>query len=178
MGAQPGDCMEEGSFRLIKHIEANLSTAMSAEKIAEHFALISQEYPALNIKNLPKHVQDIINDRVFKFELPVLTEAEIWDKIVHSKKPKSGVPGDLPRKLVSEFAPELAAPLTKIYQNIINTQLWPSMWKVEYGIPLQKVNDPIDEDQLRIISLTSYFSKIFEQFVIEWLLYYIGDKID
>ena len=178
MGAQPGDCMEEGSFRLVQHIEANMSTAMSAEKIAEHFASISQLYPPLDINKLPKYVQDIMQDKCYPFELPVLTEAEVWEKIKHAKKPKGGVPGDLPKRLVTEFAPELATPMTKIFQNIINLQHWPSMWKTEFGIPLQKVPHPLNEDQLRIISLTPFFSKVFEQFVIEWLIYFIGDRID
>ena len=37
---------------------------------------------------------------------------------------------------------------------------------------------PITEDELRIISLTNYFSKVFEQFVMDWLMEYVGDKMD
>ena len=177
MGAQPGDCMEEGSFRLVEHIESNMTIAMSAEKIAEHFSSISQQYPPLDINKLPKYVQDIMKDTCYSFELPVLTEAEVWEKIQHAKKPKGGVPGDLPKRLVTEFAPELATPITRIFQNIINRQKWPSMWKTEFGIPLQKVPNPVNEDQLRVISLTPFFSKVFEKFVIEWLIYYIGDSM-
>ena len=178
MGSQPGDCLDEGSFKLAEHLEAKLSLAQSAEKIAEHFAKISQSYLPLNIHTLPKHVKDIMTDQIYPFELPHLTEAEVWHKIQHAKKPKGGVPGDLPKKLVNEFAPELATPMTKIYQSIVHSQQWPSMWRTEYGIPLQKVPDPVNEDQLRIISLTAFFSKVFEQFVIEWLVFYIGDKMD
>ena len=58
MGAQPGDCLDEGSFRLTDHVEANLSLAESAEKIAEHFAAISQLYQPLDISKLPKYVND------------------------------------------------------------------------------------------------------------------------
>jgi hypothetical protein len=49
---------------------------------------------------------------------------------------------------------------------------------VEQGFPLKNVPNPLDEDQLRIISLTPFFSKVFEQIVMDWLLQYIGDKID
>ena len=31
---------------------------------------------------------------------------------------------------------------------------------------------------MRIISLTSYLSKAFEQYVLEWLMKYVGDKMD
>ena len=178
MGSQPGDCLDEGSFKLTDHVEANLSLAESAEKIAEHFAAISQSYQPLDITKLPTYVKDIIEDTIHAFELPTLTEAEVWDKIEHAKKPKGGVPGDLPKKLLQEFSPELAVPATKIFQNIVHTQEWPSPWRLEYGIPLQKVKDPANEDQLRIISLTSFLSKIMEKFVMEWLIFYIGDRID
>jgi hypothetical protein len=66
----------------------------------------------------------------------------VWDKIEHAKKPKGGIPGDLPKKILREFAIDLATPATKIFQNIINKQEWPSTWRVEYGIPLQKVKKP------------------------------------
>ena len=36
-----------------------------------------------------------------------------------AKKPKSGVPGDLPTKIVTEFAPEIAAPAFKIFKSIL-----------------------------------------------------------
>ena len=46
MGAQQGDCMNEGTFRLTEHVEANMSIAMSAEKIVEHFSSIARNtYP-------------------------------------------------------------------------------------------------------------------------------------
>ena len=110
--------------------------------------------------------------------MPQLSEQEVRDQIRKSKKPKSGVPGDLPKKITERFFSELATPMTKIYQNIVSTKEWPRMWKTEFGIPLQKQSNPESEDQLRIISLTSFFSKNFENFVIEWLLKYVGDKID
>ena len=146
MGAQPGDCLDEGSFRLTEHVESNLSIAESAENIAQHFAKISQQYQPLDVSKLPKYVKDIMEDQVYDFELPTFTAAEVWDKIEHAKKPKGGVPGDLPKKILNEFAPELATPATKIFQNMVRKQQWPKQWKKEYGIPLQKVKNPVNED--------------------------------
>ena len=86
-------------------------------------------------------------------------------------------------RLVKEFVPELSCPITKIFNNILKSAKngpakWPIFWKKEYGIPLKKVPEPQSEDDLRIISLTAFFSKVFERFVVQWLLKYIGDKID
>ena len=80
------------------------------------------------------------------------------------------VPGDLPE--------ELAKPVTKVFQTLLASKKWPNSWRTEYRVPLQKVQNPESENQLRIIYLTSFFSKVFENFVIKWLLGYIGDKID
>ena len=177
MGAPPGACNEEGTFTLQNHREQNLSTEESIEQIAQYFAQISQEYPPLDPQSLPQRVRDILNSPD-PLDIPQLSEQEVMEQIRKSKKPKSGVPGDLPKKLTEKFYCELAKPMTKIYQNIVASKEWPVMWCTEYGIPLQKQPNPENEDQLRIISLTSFFSKNFENFVIEWLLKYVGDKID
>ena len=178
MGAQPGDCLDEGSFTLIDHLQAKLTNQESVESIANHFAKISQEYPALEIDNLPQRIKDKINLASDESLIPKLDELQVYEMISKAKKPKSGVPGDLPRTLIKEFCPELATPLSTIYTSIIHSGLWPSSWKVEYGIPLQKVSNPRNEDELRIISLTAFFSKVLERFVMEWLLDFIGPQID
>ena len=93
-------------------------------------------------------------------------------------KTKSGVPGDLPKKIVDSFPEELATPVSKIFSNMLATYSWPASWKTEYGIPLEKVQNTKSEDNVRIISLTSFFSKTYENFVIKWLMKYVADKID
>ena len=65
-----------------------------------------------------------------------------------------------------------------IFRNIVKTGHWPKPWRTEYGTPLQKEVNPVTEDQLRIISLTNYLSKVFEQYVMLWLLEYIGNQMD
>ena len=177
MGAPPGSCESEGTFTLQNHQEQNLSTEESIEQIAQYFAQISQEYPPLDLEHLPQRVCENL-DTSDTSEHPKLSVKDVSEQIQKSKKPKSGVPGDLPKKLTEKFYDELAIPLTVIYQNIIHTKEWPAAWRTEYGIPLQKQANPDTEDQLRIISLTSFFSKNFEHFVIEWLMDYVGDLID
>ena len=178
MGAQPGDCGDEGSFSLQNHLDANLTTEECTEAIATHFSKISQQYPPLNVDSLPPRVQNKLNQPVNPSEIPQLTVEAVYEKIKKSKKSKSAVPGDLPKTLIDECSPDISIPVCKIFQNILNTSQWPKQWRLEYGVPLQKVPNPKDEDQLRIISLTNYFSKVYESFVIDWLMKFVGDKID
>ena len=119
-----------------------------------------------------------INQSVNLCDIPEIPDHEVFEKIRKSKKPKSSVPGDIPRKLVQEFGPELATPAGIIFRNIATTGHWPQPWRVEYGVPLKKVANPDTEDQLRIISLTSYLSKVMEMYVVQWLMEYVGDKLD
>ena len=77
-----------------------------------------------------------------------------------ANKPKSVVPGHLPRKLVTVFCPELAGPICNISNSIMDsskqgTAKWPTNWKLEFGTPLEKISDPQTEYNLRIISLTA-----------------------
>ena len=66
LGAQPGDCSEQGSFSLSYH--SDLSTQESTDRIAQHFARISQEFLPLNIDLLPEDVQSKLrNKKEMKF---------------------------------------------------------------------------------------------------------------
>ena len=178
LAAQPGDHTDEGSFKLSSHQEANITPEESIDRIAEHFSIISQEFAPLNYHLLPPDVQAKVDLPISESDIPDLPDHDVYQKIKKSKKPKSSVPGDIPRKLVQEFGPELALPAGKIFRNIVKTGHWPKPWRVEYGTPLKKVSNPETEDQLRIISLTSFLSKVFEQYVVEWLMKYVGKKMD
>ena len=108
----------------------------------------------------------------------MITEYDAYREIMAAKKPRSGVPNDLPKQMIQEFAPDLALPVSSIVNNIASTGEWPSPWKLEYVVPIGKVPSPETEDDLRPISLTSFFSKVTERFVVRWLMTFIEDKID
>ena len=154
LGAQPGDCTDSQGFTLPTHLDENLSNKQSAEKIADHFAGISQQFSPLNPALLPERVLSKLEE---ESRPPTITESETFDKIEAAKKPKSGVPGDLPCTIIKEFSVELAKPLSIIINNIFRTAEWPADWLVEYVTPLGKVPQPETEDDLRPISLTAFF---------------------
>ena len=157
------------------HESENLSAEQSAERIAQHFALISQEFPPLDVQSLPARVQIKLQ---CVDSAPVITEYDAYKKIMGAKKPRSGVPNDLPKLITQQFAPELALPASRIINSIARTGNWPKQWKLEHVVPIGKIPLPESEDDLRPISLTSFFSKVAEHFVVMWLLGYIKDKID
>ena len=101
LGAQPGDCSsDEGSFTLISHMEENLPKEESAERIAQHFAKISQEFPPIQATLLPDEVKRKVAAPISASDLPEISDYEVYREIRKSKKPRSQVPGDLPRRLI------------------------------------------------------------------------------
>ena len=81
-------------------------------------------------------------------------------------------------RLVKIFPHLLTGPVTKIFNVILSSAVYPSSWKVEHQVPIPKVDLPENEDQLRNIAKTPYFSKVFESFVAEWLLLHIKPYLD
>ena len=175
MGAQPGDCTDSQLFSLPNHQAENLSDQESAERIAQHFANISNEYRPLDLDSLPERVR---NNLASESTPPHISEHQCYEKIVKANKPRSGVPGDLPAEMIKEFSVELSGPLYKVYNNIVQSASWPQQWKIEYVTPIGKIPIPESEDDLRPISLTAFYSKVMEAFVVMWLLEIIGDKLD
>ena len=109
---------------------------------------------------------------------PTVSDYDAYKKIRAAKKPRSGVPNDLPRQIIQEFGPELSKPVGLIIDKIVQTGEWPEQWKLEHVVPIGKIPMPETEDDLRPISLTPFFSKVTEHFIVMWLMEYIRDKID
>ena len=86
---------------------------------------------------LPPDVQAKVEQPISESDVPHLPDHDVYEKIRKSKKTKSSVPGDLPRKIVQEFGPELSSPAGIIFRNIVKTGQWPKPWRIEYGVPLK-----------------------------------------
>ena len=61
LGARPGEFNKTG-FQIPKFSEQNLSNIECAENIANYFSSVSQEYPPLNILNLPPNIQEFLGN--------------------------------------------------------------------------------------------------------------------
>ena len=172
--AKPGD-NPQTTFTLPKHVEDGLSALESSNKICEYFSAISQEYSPLDPETLPTRVQSKLqNDSCIH---PQLEDYIVFEGLKKGKK-TSSVPGDIPKKILEEFLPELTAPVAAIYREVFSSHQWPSSYKKEYHIPINKVPQPLSEDDLRNLGLTPFFSKRLEWFLIQWIWPYISNHID
>ena len=124
-------------FSLPQHNDLGLSDSQSAERIADHFAAISSTYKPIRTEKFSPNLRSILSspDRSL---IPTLSEFQVYTKISKAKKPNSNVPGDLPMKIIKEFACELSYPIMLIYNSILTTLEYPHQWVKEYQIPLPK----------------------------------------
>ena len=95
-------------------MEQNLGPEAAAEKIADHFSAISQEYPPLDTESLPDRVKEKIFHPDVSSHCPVIKEFEVDEKFKKRGVKPSTVPGDIPAKQKIEFSPELAGPCMSI----------------------------------------------------------------
>ena len=85
---------------------------------------------------------------------------------------------DLPNKLRKAFSAELASPVSHIFNSCLNQQIYPTLWKKELVTPVPKILYPKTYKDLRKISSTSDFSKLFEGYLKDWIMMDISHNID
>ena len=103
---------------------------------------------------------------------------EVCKKLLAIKPSKVHGPGNVPCRIVKEFAYELAEPITTIFNTSLRSGIVPVVWKESSIIPIPKIQSPMYEGDFRPISLTPCLSKVLEDFVVTWLIDDIKDKID
>ena len=141
----------EDSFNIHSHLESNLSPLESAEILANYFSAISQEFEAIDEKNFTPDLREKPITADYN-DVPIIEEHIVYKKILSAKKPNSSVPGDLPKKVVTTFAVELAKPGKLMYNAITRAGVYPRQWIIEYQMSNPKLHPPTCEDDLRNIS--------------------------
>ena len=159
---------DDTNFEIPSHVEQNLSAEESAEVIADYFSSISQEFDPIDSSRFTPDLKEKL--QLANEPTPIIEEYQVYRKILAAKKPNSSVPGDLPKKVVASFAVELSQPVKIIFNEIISSANYPRPWVVENQTPIPKVSPTTSEDDLRNISGTPFFSKLYESFLSDWLL--------
>ena len=147
-----------------------LSNESCAEHIAQHFASVSNEYLPVDQTKLPCFLPA---------PKPLnVSEQEIYERLSKQKRTKSTLPVDIPDSLRIEFAAELAGPLSDIINTCLLDQIYPKLWKHEWVSPVPKITNPKVVQDLRKISCTSDYNKLFEGILKDWILEDIFRNID
>ena len=147
-----------------------LENKTCADMIAQSFATISNEYTPINLDLLPCYLP--------AQKPPHVEEYAVYEKIKQLKNTKSTFNIDLPNKVRKEFSVDLTPPMTNIINSSLEEGVYPKLWKYEYVTPVPKITNPKLIKDLRKISSTSDYSKVFESFIKDWVVEDITPNID
>ena len=130
----------------------------AAEEVATYFNRISDEFKPLKPWEVPT---------TYERFLPRLTMEQVQTRLRKAKKPKSMVEGDSFPRLINRCSPYIALSLADIFNTILETSVWPIAWKRKYVSVIPKKSLPSSLSELRNISCTKFFSKVFEGYVLQ-----------
>ncbi|XP_067829994.1 uncharacterized protein [Heptranchias perlo] len=133
---------------------------VSAKDKAEAFATIFSQKSQANDPSWPPP------------DIPTITEASLqpiqitphdikkWLSALDTAK--SMGPNNIPAVVLKTCAPELAAPLAKLFQYSYNTGIYPTKWKIAQVCPVHKKQDKSNPANYHPISRLSIISKAME----------------
>ena len=162
------DQMNQGEVKVESLL--NFNNIQCAQKIASHFAAISNEYSPIDTNQLPSYLPAL--------PPPQVEEHQVYSRLLKIKKTRSTLPLDIPDRLRQECSVMLAGPLTTIINNCLTESVYPADWKQEWVTPAPKVTHPKEIKDLRKIACTSDYSKLFEGFLKDWIMEDISANID
>ena len=142
-----------------------LSAESQAEVIANHYEKISNSYEPLKDEDFSDYLEANC-----KSPPPTVEVENVVKKIKSMNKKAATLEGDLPMKLIAEFAEELAYPLANIINEGFLQGVYPNLWKLETVTPAPKVYPAEELSQLRKISGLLNFSKIADKIVAEFMI--------
>ena len=86
---------------------------------------------------------------------------------------KANGPDSIPARVLKQAAPELAKPLARLFQLLLDKQCMPKQWKIAHVIPCYKKKDKHDPNIYRPVSLLSIISKVMESLINKAMWKYI-----
>ena len=115
-----------------------LSEPEQADKIADHYASISNLYEPLKTEDFPGYMNPL------KCSPPQVSPSKVAKIIRGMNKKAEAVPGDLPIKAISPFSEEFSIPLALAHpiNKCLSQGVYPNIWKMEYVSPVPKVFPP------------------------------------
>ena len=142
-----------------------------AEKIADNFAQISNEYYPLD-----RSAIDIPAFSVAEF--PIISEKDVIEAIGEMKINKAERRNDIPAKIFKHFSKHLSKPLSKLITNTIRQGCWPKFLKIEVVTPIPKVSPVKDIDDLRKITSLMNLDKLMERIISKMIISDMKSKLD
>ena len=150
---------------------SHLSDQQQAESIADKFASIPNGYQPLKTEdvNVPHFEAD---------EIPHFHPSQVWFALSRLDTNKATVQGDVPARIVKQFAAYLAEPLSDIFNTGLKRGEYPDIYKFEVCTPVPKLHPTQTTAQLRNISGLFNFDKVYEKLISQLIISDMEAKLD
>ena len=141
----------------------HLSDEDQAEAIADSLSSISNEYQETS--------KDDINIPPFSSSsIPQVQPHKIRRYLKNIKTNKSTAPGDIPARIIKEYALYLCVPVADIINTGLRVGHWPKLYKKETITPIPKQLPPETREMLRPIANLCNLNKIMEKIISEMVI--------
>ena len=157
----------------IVHVEviSHLSDEDQAEAIADAFSNISKQYD-------PIKTDEISFPPFPSSSIPEISCEKVKYYLKNIKVNKSNAPGDIPAKILKEYADFLCVPITDMLNESIQSGQWPKIFKTETVTPAPKQFPPENCEMLRPIANLFNIDQIMEKIVAEMVIDDMKAKFD
>ena len=142
-----------------------------AEAIADSFSSISNEYE-------PVKKEEIKIPAFSNSSIPQFKPAVIRKYLEKIKTNKSTAPGDIPARIIKDFALFLCVPMADIINSGLSVGHWPKTYKRETITPTPKQYPPESREMLRPIANLCNLNKIMEKIVSEMIISDMKESLD
>ena len=142
-----------------------------AEILADKFQSISNEYQAIQR-------EDISIPPISEGSIPKFSPSFVLEYLAKIKTNKASPPGDVPPRIIKEFAEYLSVPMSNILDTCVTRGEYPNIWKVESQTPVPKVHPPLKVEMLRNLSILKNFDRISQKILGELMMTDMMNKLD
>ena len=129
----------------------------------------------VRLTKIQKRVKNKSGKRIFR---PFLNRHEKRYFIQKIKTNKSTAPGDIPAKIIKEFACFICIPMANIINTGLSVGQWPKIYKKETITPIPKQYPPESMEMLRPISNLPNLNKIMEKIICEMVISDMKKSLD
>ena len=91
----------------------------------------------------------------------LITENEVMSTIKKLKNNKAYGNDYIVNEMIKSAADKIKKPLSKLFNNILKSGVYPSAWSMSWITPIHKKGDVLDPNNYRAISVSSCLSKLF-----------------
>ena len=156
--------VDQGKSEVLQVEEiSHLNDQQQAEMIADQQSEISNSYKGVELTHvlIPQFTPE---------DIPQLSQAQVKEYILKLKSNKATPPGDIPVKIIREFADQISIPLSDIINSSLKQGCWPDMYKKEVITPIPKEYPVLKMEMLRPISALLSFNMVQEMVIVDMIV--------